>query len=102
MSEAQSENEGQFELSLFMDITQFDELERRVSALIDSQEKLKAHNRELQARVNSLESQANASAEEAQRLMTERDELLANQRDPKKEEQIRRKVSEMLDRLDGV
>ena len=102
MSETQSENEGQFELSLFMDITQFDELERRVSALIDSQEKLKAHNRELQARVNHLESQVNASAEEAERLLAEREELLANQRDPKKEEQIRRKVSEMLARLDGL
>jgi DNA repair exonuclease SbcCD ATPase subunit len=102
MSEASNETESQFELSLFMDITQFDELERRVSALIDSQEKLKAHNRELQARVSSLENQANAAAEETQRLMAEREELLANQRDPKKEEQIRRKISEMLARLEGV
>lgn len=102
MPEALTENEGQFELSLFMDITQFDELERRVSALIESQEKLKTQNRELQARVNDLEKQASVSAEEAQRLMSEREELLANQRDPQKEELIRRKVSELLSRLEGA
>jgi regulator of replication initiation timing len=102
MPAASQENRGQFELSLFMDLTQFDELERRVVALIEVQEKLKTENRELQARVGDLESRIGTMAEDNRRLSTERDELLVNQRDPEKEALVRRKISDLLRKLENL
>jgi len=102
MPAAQGKKIGQFELSLFMDLSQFEELERRVNALIDQQRKLRVENDELRSKVSDLEDQITLKAQENSQLTAQRDELLSNQRDLQKEELIRCKVTDLLQKLEGL
>jgi regulator of replication initiation timing len=93
---------GQFELGLFMDLTQFEDLERKIVGLIERQDQLRLENNELRARINTLEEQLQRAGEENQRLLSQCTELSANQRDKDKEELIRHKVVDLLQRLEGL
>jgi chromosome segregation ATPase len=94
--------EDQFQLGLFMDLTQFEELERRIVGLLERQEKIQAENKELNTRLGTLEEQLQHLSQENEDLTAQRDELVNNQRDRDKEELIRHRVVDLLQKLEGV
>jgi chromosome segregation ATPase len=91
-----------YQLGLFMDLTQFEELEKKIVGLLDRQEKVIAENTELRNRVSALEEKVQSLNLDNQKLTSQREELLNNQRDKKKEEQIRHKVVDLLQKLEGL
>ncbi|RJP81765.1 MAG: cell division protein ZapB [Candidatus Zixiibacteriota bacterium] len=93
---------GQYELGLLMDLTQFEDLERKIIGLIERQDQLRSENSELRTRINMLEEQLASAGEENQRLQIQCGELTGNQRDRDKEEMIRHKVVDLLQRLEGL
>jgi hypothetical protein len=94
--------EDQYQLGLFMDLTQFEELERKIVSLLQRQEKIQAENTELRSRLGGLEEQMHLLTAEKEKLIVEHDELLNNQRDKNKEELIRHKVVDLLQKLEGL
>lgn len=94
--------EGQFQLGLFMDLTQFEELERKIVGLLERQEKVQGENTELRDRISTLEEQLRLLSQENEKLTSQCEELLSNQRDKSKEELIRNKVVDLLQKLEGM
>lgn len=92
----------QFEIGLFMDLSQFDELERKVSGVIARFRELRDQNAELQDRIRILEKEVHQRLSENERLTAEREELRLKQRDEQKEGLIRQKVQELLNKLEGL
>lgn len=97
--EAEREDHEQFEIG-FMDLSQFDELERKVVGVIKRLGELRSQNTELRDRIGALESEMRSKSEENERLIAEREELLHNQKNEQKEDLIRQKVQELLKKLD--
>ena len=103
MSEgARHHPEGQFELGLFMDLAQFEELERRVHGLIEKQDQAQRENAELHHQIKDLRHQLRILQEEREQWNAQQQKLLANQRDPQREELIRQKVAELLGKLESL
>jgi uncharacterized protein (DUF3084 family) len=94
--------EDQYQLGLFMDLTQFEELEKKIISLLQRQEKMQAENTELHSRLGGLEEQVHLLNAEKEKLIAQHDELLNNQRDKNKEELIRHKVVDLLQKLEGL
>lgn len=91
----------QFEIGLFMDLSQLDELERKVVGVIQRLEELRAQNSDLRDTISALKGDIRTKTEENDRLVRERDGLLHNQRDEKKESLIRKKLEELLKKLEN-
>lgn len=94
--------EGQYQLGLFMDLSQFEELEKKIVSLLERQEKVQAENAELCKRVGELDEQIHLLNSENKKLAAQHEELLNNQRDKNKEELIRHKVVDLLQKLEGL
>jgi len=92
----------QSEIGFIMDLTQFDELERKIVGVIERLEKLNAENVELRNQISSLEGEIRRKVEENEQLAARREELLSNQKDVQKEELIRQKVADLLQKLNGL
>ena len=97
--EAERGDHEQFEIGL-MDLSQFDELERKVVGVIQRLGELRSQNTELRDRISALESEMRSKNEENERLIAEREELLHNRKDEQRENLIRQKVQELLKKLD--
>lgn len=85
-----------------MDLTQFEELEKRVLALVKKQNELRAENADLHKKLKDAEKHARTLTEDHQRLTAQQEELLGNQRDKDKEAVIRTKVADLLQKLEGL
>jgi len=92
----------QFEIGLFMDFSQFEELERRVLGVIERFKDLRNRNEELQEKVHRLEAEIQQQSAENERLLTRCEELQGNQRDVQKEDLIRQKIQTLLSKLEEV
>ena len=89
----------QFEIGLFMDFSQFEELEQKVLGIIERLKDLRSRNEELQEKVRTLEAEIQQQATENKRLLSQCEELRDNQRDAQKEELVRKKYVAELDPL---
>ncbi len=85
-----------------MELTQFEELERKVLSLLEHHDKLLQENSQLHSRLSALESQLRNLSTEHERISVQRDELLGHQRDQEKEELIRHKVVDLLQKLENL
>lgn len=99
---AKAEQGAQFNIEFVMDLSQFDELERRVVGVIERLEKLKTENAELHTQMTALQEQFQLKVAESEQLAVQKEELLHSQRDEQKEQLIRQKVESLLAKLDGL
>ena len=101
MQEPQSKREH-VEENLFSDLSYFDELERRIVAIIDRFEKLRSESDQLRSVITKLEGKLKQITEENAELLQRQEELLRSQRDGDKEKLVRQKVSVLLKKLEEI
>ncbi len=85
-----------------MDIASFEALEAKIARVVDRLEILKTENEELRELNSRLQDEVVEKSSEIESLRQSVAEAQANARDLDKEEQIRSKVSEMLDKLESL
>lgn len=85
-----------------MDVTDFAELEAKISRVLDRLDVLKKENSELRKRLEESQSLLARKSEEIEQLRGELGKALENARDPQKEAELQNKVSSLLDRLEQV
>ena len=94
MTSDEQKNAGfQIEIDPFNDLSQFDELERKVIAVVQRLEEMRAENSELRDRIRALENEIRQKNQENEDLLT--------QRDVKRETIIRQRLQELLRKLEG-
>lgn len=85
-----------------MDTQAFDILEQKVSQVLERLNKLRSENDELRTQVQEWEARYKEAVDKLEDVGRERDKFADNQRDGTKEELIRRKVEELLSRLEAA
>ncbi|MCX6641333.1 MAG: hypothetical protein NTW14_12790 [bacterium] len=93
-------SDGQFEIGLFGDLSQFDELERKVAHLIQRFGEMQAENAEMKLKLNELENDLQKQNSEIDLSINQRDLLIRNQRDSDRDELIKSKIMDLIAKLD--
>ena len=91
MDEPTGETE-QYEISLFDDLSAFDELERKIVTVIERLTDLNEENKKLRKQVARLEGELNQRSEESG----------GSQRDMERENLLRQRLQDLLKKLEGI
>ncbi len=94
MTEPAGKEFEQYEIGSIMDLTPFDELERRINALLDRHRQLNDENSKLKDELLQRDA-------EIEKLAAKCDELQHNSIDKGREDLIRNKIKALLDKLEG-
>ncbi len=90
----------QFEIG-FMDLSQFDELERRVHSVIQRLRALEAENTELRNRIAALEAEVAEKEVETEQLLSLREQVKKSSGIAERDALLRRKVQDLLKKLEA-
>jgi hypothetical protein len=91
--------DGQFEIGLFGDYSHFEELEERVKALIQNYKTLQNENSELKTRIFNIERELQEKSNQFDLMIAQRDILIKNQRDPVRDELIKQKILDLIEKI---
>ncbi len=85
-----------------MDVPNFDKIENQVLELMERYKSVKASREEFALRINELEKELAEMKSENQQLQSFLDEAKQNTRDFEKEDRIKTRVDELLEKLEGI
>lgn len=85
-----------------MDVPNFDKIENQVLELMERYKSVKASREEFALRINELEKELAEAKSENEQLHSSLEEAKRNARDFEKEERIKSRVDELLEKLEGI
>jgi len=85
-----------------MDVPNFDKVENQVLELMERYKSVKASREEFAFRINELEKELAETKTENELLQSSLDEAKRNTRDFEKEDRIKTRVDELLQKLEGI
>jgi FtsZ-binding cell division protein ZapB len=101
-SDESSQSTGRNAESLFMDLTYFDELERKVKKVLDRLRQLRTENEALVDRLAEMETALKHLRMENEELKTRQQEFESAPANRERDQLLRRKVQDLLGKLDRL